>query len=59
VWLQDKVTVSYNVLWNAFKRITSELYGDGPCVEKEMLFYGTAVKVYRLQLPHSHYNGKL
>ena len=57
--MQDKVTVSYNVLFNAFKRITSELYGDGPSAEKEMLFYGTAVKVYRLQLPHGHDDGKL
>ena len=49
--MQDKVTVSYNVLWNAFKRISSELYGEGRCAEKDFLFHGTATKVYRLQLP--------
>ena len=50
-FIQDKVTVSYNVLWNAFKRISSELYGEGLCAEKEALFHGTATKAYRLQLP--------
>ena len=53
------MTVSYNVLFNAFKRITSELYGDGPSAEKEMLFCGTAAKVYRLRLPRGHDDGKL
>lgn len=53
------MTVSYNVLWNAFKRITSELYGPGPCAEKEMLFHGTAMKAYRLQLPQARDEGKL
>jgi hypothetical protein len=56
---QDKVTVSYNVLWNAFKRISSELYGEGPCAEKDALFHGTAMKAYGLQLPHADGEGKL
>lgn len=56
---QDKVTVSYNVLWNAFKRISSELYGDGQCPEKDALFHGTACKAYGLQLPATDGEGKL
>lgn len=40
----DKNSCSYNVLWNAFKRITKD------CSQKERsaLFHDTAVKVYRL-----------
>ena len=53
------MTVSYNVLWNAFKRISSELYGEGPCAEKDALFHGTAMKAYGLQLPHADGEGKL
>jgi L-fuconolactonase len=40
----DKRSYSYNVIWNAFKRITQEFSG----VERRDLFYGTAAKVYRL-----------
>lgn len=40
----DKVSCSYNVLWNAFKRIAQD-YSDE---EKNALFYDTAHKVYRL-----------
>ena len=40
----DKVSYSYNVMWNAFKRI-SEGFSDS---EKASLFRGTAVKAYRL-----------
>lgn len=40
----DKLSYSYGVMWNAFKRITED------CTSKERaaLFYDTAVKVYRL-----------
>lgn len=57
--VQDKVTVSYNVLWNAFKRISTELYGEGSCAEKDALFHGTAMKVYKLQLSDIEHEGKL
>jgi len=40
----DKVSVSYAVLWNAFKKMVA----DFSTAEKHMLFYGTAAKVYRL-----------
>ena len=40
----DKLSVSYSVLWNAFKKIASGFTE----VEKEALFRGTAVKVYKL-----------
>ena len=57
--VQDKVTVSYNVLWNTFKRISTELYGEGPCVEKAALFHGTATKVYKLKLVDNQQQEKL
>ena len=41
----DKGSCSYAVLWNAFKRIASDLSGD----EKAALFHGTASRIYRLQ----------
>jgi predicted TIM-barrel fold metal-dependent hydrolase len=41
----DRLTCSYTVLWNAFKRITT---GFSPA-EKSALFYDTAVKAYRLE----------
>jgi L-fuconolactonase len=40
----DKVSCSYNVLWNSFKRITSEFSAD----EKNALFHGTATKFYSI-----------
>lgn len=43
----DKVTCSYNVLWNSFKRLTAN-YSDA---EKADLYYNTAARVYRLDNP--------
>lgn len=43
----DKLSCSYNVLWNAFKRITHGFSAD----ERSALFHGTAARVYRLELP--------
>ena len=41
----DKVSCSYNVLWNAFKRIT-----DGySASDKATLYHDTAARIYRLQ----------
>ena len=40
----DKVSYSYTVLWNAFKRIAEDLSGE----ERAALFQGTASRVYRL-----------
>ena len=40
----DKASISYAVLWNAFKKMVAPLSAD----EKHALFYGTAAKVYRL-----------
>lgn len=40
----DKAGVTYNVMWNMFKRITAGCSDD----EKRMLFSGTAKRVYRL-----------
>ncbi len=40
----DRLSVSYSVLWNAFKKLTAD-YSDS---EKHALFYGTAARVYRL-----------
>lgn len=42
----DRESVAYPVIWNAFKRIASG-YSAG---EKQALFYGAAVKAYRLNL---------
>ncbi len=41
----DKVSYSYNVLWNAFKRIAQDFSSD----EKAALFNDTACKAYRLR----------
>ena len=41
----DKVTCSYNVLWNTFKRIASGCSAD----EKAALFHDTAARVYRTE----------
>ena len=40
----DKVSFSYNVMYNAFKRL-SKGYSDS---ERAALFYGTATRVYRI-----------
>jgi predicted TIM-barrel fold metal-dependent hydrolase len=40
----DKASISYAVLWNAFKKMVADFSED----EKHALFYGTAAKVYRL-----------
>ncbi|MFC2065688.1 amidohydrolase family protein [Chloroflexota bacterium] len=44
----DKISYSYNVLWNAFKRITEYCSAD----EKAALFHDTAVRAYRLATDH-------
>ncbi len=40
----DKVSYSYNVMWNSFKRIVAD-FSDS---EKAALFHDTAVKAYRI-----------
>ena len=40
----DKVSYSYNVMWNAFKRVANDFSAE----EKKMLFHDTAARVYRL-----------
>jgi predicted TIM-barrel fold metal-dependent hydrolase len=42
----DRETASYATTWNAFKRVAARYSAE----EKRMLFYGTAVKAYRLNL---------
>ena len=42
----DKVTCSYAVLWNTFKRLAA----NASPAEKTALFAGTAARVYRLAL---------
>jgi L-fuconolactonase len=42
----DKGTCSYQVLWNAFKRIAAHYSAD----EKTALFSGAAKKAYRLEV---------
>ena len=41
----DRVTCSYTVLWNSFKRIAAASSDD----EKRLLFHDTAARVYRLE----------
>merc|ERR1719296_115391 len=41
----DKVCMSYTVLWNAYKRMTSGMSAS----DRALLFSGTAKRVYRLQ----------
>jgi predicted TIM-barrel fold metal-dependent hydrolase len=45
----DKESCSYTVLWNAFKRLTTNYSAD----EKARLFHDTAARVYRLDRPES------
>jgi predicted TIM-barrel fold metal-dependent hydrolase len=40
----DKFSLSYPVVWNAFKKLVADFSED----EKEALFRGTATQVYRL-----------
>jgi L-fuconolactonase len=40
----DKGTCSYDIIWNAFKRIAQNYSTD----EKAKLFSGTAARAYRL-----------
>ena len=40
----DKLSLSYQVLWNGLKKIVGDFSND----EKDALFYGTAARVYRL-----------
>ena len=41
----DKVSCSYTVLWNSFKRLVAGSSED----EKRALFHDTATRVYRIQ----------
>lgn len=41
----DKISCSYNVLWNSFKRLATNYSAD----EKAKLFHDTATRVYRLE----------
>ena len=43
----DKVSCSYNVLWNCFKRLTRSFSSD----ERDALFRDTAERVYRIGYP--------
>ena len=43
----DKLSCSYNVLWNSFKRLTA----DWSPSERAHLFHDTAARVYRLDSP--------
>lgn len=40
----DRLSISYHVLWNGFKKIVAEFSED----EKDMMFRGTATRVYSL-----------
>ena len=40
----DKMSISYPVLWNGLKKIVLDFSDD----EKDMLFRGTATRIYRL-----------
>ena len=40
----DKLSCSYSVLWNSFKRLTKD-YSES---EKSFLFHDTAAQIYRL-----------
>ena len=42
----DKISSSYTVLWNAFKRLAAGCSAD----EKDALFCKTAADVYRLDI---------
>jgi len=40
----DRLSISYHVLWNGFKKIVAEFSED----EKDIMFSGTATRVYSL-----------
>lgn len=40
----DKLSISYQVLWNGFKKLVSDFTDE----EKHAMFYGTAERIYRL-----------
>lgn len=42
----DKLSISYAVVWNAFKKMVADFSES----EKDALFYGTAAKVYNLEV---------
>jgi predicted TIM-barrel fold metal-dependent hydrolase len=42
----DKISCSYAVLWNSFKRMTRHF----SLAERAALFHDTALRIYRLQL---------
>ncbi len=44
----DKISYSYIVMWNAFKRITKDFSPE----DRAALFHDTAVKAYRLETNH-------
>ena len=46
----DRQSCSYHVLWNAFKKIAAQYSED----ERDVLFYGTATRVYQLHNPTDH-----
>jgi predicted TIM-barrel fold metal-dependent hydrolase len=41
----DKISCSYAVLWNSFKRVARDYAAE----EKAQLFAGTATRIYRLE----------
>jgi predicted TIM-barrel fold metal-dependent hydrolase len=43
----DRLSISYPVLWNAFKKLVADFSED----DKHALFYGTAARVYHLTIP--------
>lgn len=43
-WPRDRVTISYPVLWNTYKRMVAGFSQD----ERNAMFHGTAARVYRL-----------
>jgi predicted TIM-barrel fold metal-dependent hydrolase len=45
----DKVSYSYNVMWNAFKRF-SKSYSQG---ERAAMFHDTAARIYRIEGAHT------
>ena len=40
----DRLSLSYLVLWNAFKKMTYDFSDD----ERDAMFFGTAARVYRI-----------
>lgn len=42
----DRLSLNYHVLWNAFKKMTADFSED----EKHAMFFGTAEKVYSMQV---------